>query len=906
MGMKACGTFREIDNLFIDYETNDGEFNTEYGSYNKYCPVKNGVRKCKTNYEKLSAISRHAYMELTGNAQIDLESENELSADFLVMGLCDRLYKLSKDPNLSLKDSFGKYLGNSIGSFNHHSILYNKKYFSDSNIGIMNGFYFLFKQICETVNTYNESKVESHESVYSATQCYIMYDKLYNVVSRCGPYLRLLDHLKTIYNEFIDAVIKDNKNDQTLSSKLVKLPPIDKSKFGSEFNTKGCQKLHKKLAKTTPNFITLVNKMLEDDEKRKNGEGSQSTEDKDDEDDDDLDLDDEEDGFELDEEEDDFELDKEENDELQNNDDITKMSSDQMQNTPQGTPPVHAPGPHQPAQSASEPAKPVPTLSGASPSISDNGADTIGSKDKVVDGAQSKENTKVSEQTDAGGDTGSKANLQSDASNHTPTSDNNQGGESRDGLDGGPNGNQVNQGGLGGIDGVICDKLGTCGGKDGAIDGAGSGKGNSNDVTGGINCGKGDTDTNKGGTCNGSCGDQGPPNPVSVNPTDAPENSDDGSKTSGEQDATNPSGTSDGYWSSTLGSRLNLLNYLPSASEIYETQKRILTDASNKISDAYNSAVTTVKDTYDSAVTTVKDTYNRAVTNINYAYTTSTNYIRGAVSSITNQLSSLGSFSQLGNDQSELGGPGNSLPTDNKLPSTTQTPKSDPNPVPRSPSPPQSLPPLVTPPDPQTPSSSQPQDPPQNIQVTKLQPQSGSTQDSSQITDQNGGSNPVQSHDTNPGTGISQTTNYSTDPPSTGSRITTGTVVKMNEKSSIWCIGSNKKCNVLGIGIISISIFAFLTIMYKYISFGSGKNSKKKKSMKRVIKLADGNRKAQIIINSYDRNKHLKPVINSVGRKKDSLLNIYKLMQADPVPFINLFFLLIFFVYKRKLNYLEL
>ncbi|CAD2107994.1 CIR protein PIR protein [Plasmodium vinckei petteri] len=885
--MKACSTFRELDELFIDYEDNEDKFNTEYGSYNKYCPVKNGVRKCKTNYEKLSAISRHAYMELTGNAQIDLESENELSADFLVMGLCDRLYKLSKDPNLSLKDAFKKYLGNSIGSFNHHSILYNKKYFSDSNIGIMNGFYFLFKQICETVNTYNESKIESHECVYSATQCYIMYDKLYNVVSRCGPYLRLLDHLKTIYNEFIDAVIKDNNNDQTLSSKLVKLSPIDKSTFGSEFNTKGCQKLHKKLAKTTPNFIKLVNKMSEDDEKRKNGEGSQSTEDKDDEDDDDLDLylDEEEDGFELDEEEDDFELDKEEDDELQNNDDITKISSDQLQNTPQGTPPVHAPGPQQPAQSASEPAKPVPTLSGASPSISDNGADTTGSKDKVVDGAQSKENTKVSEQTDAGGDTGSKANLQSDSSNHTPTSDNNQGGESRDGLDGGSNGNQVNQGGLGGIDGVICDKLGT-----------GGGKGNSNDVTGGINCGKGGTDTNKGGTCNGSCGDQGSPNPVSVNPTDAPENSDDGSKALGDQDAANPSGTSYEYWSSTLGSRLNLLNYLPSASEIYETQKRILTDAGNKISSAYNSAVTTVKDTYDSAVTTVKDTYNRAVTNINYAYTTSTNYIRGAVSSMTSQLSSLGTFTS-GDNQPGPGSSGNGPPTDNDPLKKPQTPKSDPD------SPPPPLPPLP----PQLPSSStlpvtipSPLSTSPDTTPTISQPQSGPTQDSSKIPDQNGGSDPAQSQNINPGTGISQTTNSITDPPSTWNGSTIGTIVKMFEKSSIWCIGSNKKCDVLSIGIISISIFAFLTIMYKYISFGSGKNSKKKKSMKRVINLADGNRKTQIIIKSYDKNKDLKPIINSVGRKKVPTLNIYKLMQADPVPFINLFFLLIFFVYKKN------
>ncbi|SCL86589.1 hypothetical protein PCHCB_000512300, partial [Plasmodium chabaudi chabaudi] len=57
----------------------------------------------------------------------------------------------------------------------------------------------------------------------------------------------------------------------------------------------------------------------------------------------------------------------------------------------------------------------------------DNGADTLESKDKVVDGSQSKENAKGSEHTDPGSDIGNKANLQSNPSSHTPISDNNQG-----------------------------------------------------------------------------------------------------------------------------------------------------------------------------------------------------------------------------------------------------------------------------------------------------------------------------------------------------------------------------------------------------------------------------------------------------------------------------------------------
>ncbi|CAD2099522.1 PIR protein CIR protein [Plasmodium vinckei lentum] len=724
MGMKACGTFREIDNLFIDYETNDGEFNTEYGSYNKYCPVKNGVRKCETNYEKLSVISRHAYMELTGNAQIDLESENELSADFLVMGLCDRLYKLSKNPNLSLKDSFGKYLGNSIGSFNHHSILYNKKYFSDSNIGIMNGFYFLFKQICETVNTYNESKVESHESVYSATQCYIMYNKLYNVVSRCGPYLRLLDHLKTIYNEFIDAVIKDNNNDQTLSSKLVKLSPIDKSTLGSEFNTKGCQKLHKKLAKTTPNFITLVNKMLEDDEKRKNGEGSQSTEDKDDEDDDDLDLDEEEDGFELDEEEDDFELDEEEDDF-----ELDEEEDDELQNSPQGPPQALK------LQEPAPPSQPIQSQSDSDPSTAD-----------------------------------SPPPPQNGSSSQTPQ-------------------------------------------------------------TGGSSSGNG-----------------------------------------------NPDGGSNDPASSTPGGSFNL------GSSIF---KFLLNGADklNKTSQFIQKNQQKVKEVTDK----ISGVYNDTVENIKNVYNVSSSHFNNIINNITSQLNKNDNPSKSDGSQSGPGSKsgGGNLHNQLHLPqSPSTTDQTDPSTLTNDP-----------PPNPAPSPTTQKQPSPQTQSITPHPPQTNtSTQKTTaQINDQL-----LKSPSSDP---ISRTP-WNIIPTTWNGSVDCKPKIKFINTTLVCC--TSEQCSLTGISVAIVLIPIILLIVYKYLSFGSGKNSKKKKSMNRVIKLADGNRKTQIIIKSYDRNKDLKPVINSVNRKKDLLLNIYKLMQADPIPFINLFFLLIFFVYKRQLNYLEL
>ncbi|CAD2090626.1 PIR protein CIR protein [Plasmodium vinckei lentum] len=105
---------------------------------------------------------------------------------------------------------------------------------------------------------------------------------------------------------------------------------------------------------------------------------------------------------------------------------------------------------------------------------------------------------------------------------------------------------------------------------------------------------------------------------------------------------------------------------------------------------------------------------------------------------------------------------------------------------------------------------------------------------------------------------------------------------------------------------IVILIPIILGITYKYLSYGWRKELKRKKNMKKVINSIGGKRPMQIIIKPGDAKKMKSPIINPIRGGKKSLLNIYKFMQSDPVPFINLFFLLIFFVYKRKLNYLEL
>ncbi|CAD2089395.1 PIR protein CIR protein [Plasmodium vinckei lentum] len=117
---------------------------------------------------------------------------------------------------------------------------------------------------------------------------------------------------------------------------------------------------------------------------------------------------------------------------------------------------------------------------------------------------------------------------------------------------------------------------------------------------------------------------------------------------------------------------------------------------------------------------------------------------------------------------------------------------------------------------------------------------------------------------------------------------------------------------------IVILIPITLAIMYKCLSFEWRKELKRKKSVKKVINLVDVNKTVKTVINPTDGKKHMQiiiksvdmkkmatPVINPICGGKKSSLNIYKLTQANPVPFINLFFLLIFFVYKRKRDTIE-
>ncbi|CAD2096665.1 CIR protein PIR protein [Plasmodium vinckei] len=353
--------------------------------------------------------------------------------------------------------------------------------------------------------------------------------------------------------------------------------------------------------------------------------------------------------------------------------------------------------------------------------------------------------------------------------------------------------------------------------------------------------------------------------------------------------ASNTSGGSFGFGSSFLEFIFNGTNQFNKASEFIEKNQQSFKDAKEKINNAYNDAMDNLKSVYNA----------------------SSDYFNSVISSITSQLNQGGNPSKSGGNQtgpgSSIGGGGPSNQLSPSQPSSTTDPSNPPTPTKDSPpaaptDPSKGLSSNSIPNPPQNPTPSSTPDPPK-VPLQQKQP----LLQSQSITQQ-----PAQTNSSNhqavgqfvksPNSDLILKKPWNIFPTTWNGSGDCKPEIKFMNTTLVCC--TSEQCSLTGISITLILIPIILSIAYKYLSFGSSKKSEKK-SMKRVINFHDGNRKTKIIISSYDKKKDLKPIINSVGRKKDSLLNIYKFIRADPMPFINLFFLLIFFVYKRKRDTIE-
>ncbi|SCL88280.1 CIR protein, partial [Plasmodium chabaudi chabaudi] len=237
--------FLEVDELFGDKSVDVGKFNANH-QVPTYCPEKKGYRSCNNDYQRINAIGSHLHMELdTKHHHISGWQSDKRFIEYLIMWLSHILYKKLENNNITLISVYDNHLNGNFGNYNYWNLLGDKFHLKDGNIAVMNIFYLLFQQICDAIKKYQTKDAQAHEYVNKAAQCYIIYTQLYNLIKKCDPYLELLDHLKTPYNNFINSAKSKHAHDDDIFNQLIELPSIGKTKFESSFESAGCKKLHK-------------------------------------------------------------------------------------------------------------------------------------------------------------------------------------------------------------------------------------------------------------------------------------------------------------------------------------------------------------------------------------------------------------------------------------------------------------------------------------------------------------------------------------------------------------------------------------------------------------------------------------------------------------------------------------
>ncbi|SCL85185.1 CIR protein, partial [Plasmodium chabaudi chabaudi] len=263
---KACKLFNELDDLFNEEFGNVKEFDSLSSLFNDYCPEKDGSKKCDTDYDKMSAVGAYLFMDFVEINNIDITSPNDRHIEYFIMWISNKLHEITTNNFESLDQPHENNLDKFIGSFDFLNSRDNTKELKDADITIMNIFYILFKEICETVRIYQTPNRQGHEYTNNITQCYIIYTELSKLVNQCSPYLYLLDHLKTIYDDFRQTVIKEQIHSDILH-KVREFPSIDTTTAKCELKSEGCTIVHEKIIKTLPKFIKNEKEKLNDHEK---------------------------------------------------------------------------------------------------------------------------------------------------------------------------------------------------------------------------------------------------------------------------------------------------------------------------------------------------------------------------------------------------------------------------------------------------------------------------------------------------------------------------------------------------------------------------------------------------------------------------------------------------------------
>ncbi|KEG00172.1 hypothetical protein YYE_04977, partial [Plasmodium vinckei vinckei] len=218
-----CEFLIKGDSYFKGKNVNTQKFNNNT-KVNNYCSIDG----CETNEDRINALAAYIIKEFKDSIRAtDYNTYDEC----LLMWISDKLFRIhdksknkkAKKPyidTITLKSAYEKYLMNHKIKLKYWELFDSIKGLKEANLRYMSEFYLLLNRICKTIVDYKKNKAESKELSKYSDNCLTQYRSLYLSISECDSYLRLLNKLKGIYDDFRVSAIKENSSNINLAIKL--------------------------------------------------------------------------------------------------------------------------------------------------------------------------------------------------------------------------------------------------------------------------------------------------------------------------------------------------------------------------------------------------------------------------------------------------------------------------------------------------------------------------------------------------------------------------------------------------------------------------------------------------------------------------------------------------------------
>ncbi|CXJ30315.1 BIR protein [Plasmodium berghei] len=872
MPKDLCAIFQNVNNLFNKGELDFDAINLKNGPYIRYCPYHIESRKyeCKNIYDGLNALCMHLFTELykiPGEA-MKFKSGNNEYVGYIMMWLSYRLFQINDYNDPTLLQFYKNYLMNTFINYEHLDKIKKNRYLKDANIVYMSQLYNLFNGICNLTLKYSINPTEISPIILGSNQIYNIHKNLYNDIKECDSYLYLLNTLKTEYEKIKNKITKNKRRDLISGQlyanikNLVDTRKLDK-KYKSGFGFEECIRENSKINKKFPNPATKDQNPKPSSERNRPSKPHTTIKKP-----------------------------------VQKG--ISRSpppSLPKLSGVPSPLPPLPS---YQPKDNELEtpPAPRVLSIISLSSQkstelqktateesnhkngqespkiklhVSDNSERNAG--DTIVDKRSSSSGSinHGGESIDQGSGNGlgdSPSITINEIGTHTDktivvdgnkTEENSKGNEQKDSV--GNTGNKKSHPGNPRNPDHPNNHLSTSGtnqgdSSDGFVDGPkDSTVGEGDTGSRSLNTGGGQNEQNISGEPDGGQGGRG--GSEGSEDSGGGSNSEPGTidNVSGEKETKSTPGTSFNIGLDIFRITLKGMDQLNNPFKFFRTYKDKIINISNEIHGIYNTTLNIIKNGFDKSI----NVFNEIIENISF------------------DSKQVERPDDSGDKRHGSDGTGDKSPTSDDSP-PHQGGSTQRNPT---------------------------QENSHQISLTPSSNEQTRETKSSQDTPENKNYKSSREEPQKP-------------VPAPVIKLKNSvTEVKENGTTGIY-VNILKKYKPIGILIIALLAPITLLIVYKYFSFGWRKELKRKQNMKKVIKLFGGNKttkkvinstngkkQMQIIINSSEHKKQTKKSINYVYRGKSPLLNIYNHVQVNPAPFINLFFLLIFFVYKRKKNSLD-